>query len=307
MEVRTQEQFNIHQMWSHFGALIQPKNGAENQKLNFLSTKTLYTLLSQYGVLIFRGFQDDEKDFSQWVSNHSEFVTLDPARKSDIPNIAPIEAGDLKMGLHRENASLPYVPDLQWFYCQKEASEGSETTFCDGEAVLSAFSTETFMAFTKQLIRYDRRVSWDRVQRYLAIEYQQEITSIKDDSFDRVHKDQPLHRFERIDHELIHSVRDTYAVLSGISGRLSFCNSILGPSVNYEPPRICWANGLDFSDEILNEVKNVTESLTENLFWNTGDVVLVDNNRIMHGRNRLDDPSRRIFGAQSYLKKGVLK
>jgi len=36
-----------------------------------------------------------------------------------------------------------------------------------------------------------------------------------------------------------------------------------------------------------------------------GDLVVIDNTRVMHGRRRLDDPSRRIFGAQSYRIGGI--
>ena len=35
------------------------------------------------------------------------------------------------------------------------------------------------------------------------------------------------------------------------------------------------------------------------------DVVVIDNSRVMHGRRRLADPGRRIFGAQSYRKGAI--
>ena len=303
MENVIQDEYKKTNIWKKFGVLIEPTD--TNHIKHHNSSKDLYKLISEYGVVIFRGFEGNEKDFAQWVANHSEHVTLDPARKSDTPNIAAIQVGDVEMGLHRENASLPYVPDLQWFYCKKEATHGSETTFCDGEAVLEAFTKSTRESFLNKRIRYDRKLPWNRVRRYLAIEHKCSEEEINDDIFKHVQAKQPLHHFIRIDNKTIHSVRDTFAVLPGLSGRISFCNSILGPSVNYEPPRICWSDDSDISAEILTEVENVTRTLTEDLFWHKNDFVVVDNNRIMHGRRKLSDPSRLIFGAQSYLKKGI--
>ena len=80
---------------------------------------------------------------------------------------------------------------------------------------------------------------------------------------------------------------------------------MLGPSVNYEPPRITWENGDDISLDIWDELKDVTERNTYSHFWKKGDIVVIDNTRVMHGRRRLDDQSRRIFGAQSYRVGGI--
>lgn len=87
-----------------------------------------------------------------------------------------------------------------------------------------------------------------------------------------------------------------------MSGKRSFCNSILGPSVNYEPPKITWDNGEEIDLDIWDIVKEITAKNTYKHFWNKGDIIVIDNKRVMHGRCALEDTQRRIFGAQSYIK-----
>ncbi|CAM3660609.1 hypothetical protein GCM10009799_47040 [Nocardiopsis rhodophaea] len=36
--------------------------------------------------------------------------------------------------------------------------------------------------------------------------------------------------------------------------------------------------------------------------WEDGDIVLVDNSRVMHGRRAITDPDRTILNSQSYAR-----
>jgi len=47
--------------------------------------------------------------------------------------------------------------------------------------------------------------------------------------------------------------------------------------------------------EIMTEVKQVCEQLTVNLPWHRGDLILVDNTRVMHGRREFTDQNREIY------------
>jgi alpha-ketoglutarate-dependent taurine dioxygenase len=266
-----------------------------------VSTGQLYEDLARSGVVIYRNFADTLDDFNELVSAHSSRVTFDPARKTATDNTAEIDAGDLEMGLHQENGNLPFTPDLQWFYCMEPAAKGSETTVCDGTRVLEALTPATRRLFEQRRIKYTRRIPWPNVQRFLGIELQVAQQDVNDSHLDRVNERVPGQRYRRLDEFLVASERVTSAiVVSRFSGRAAFCNSLLGPSVNYEPPLITWDDGSDIDFEVWDEIKDVTSRCTYDLFWNKGDIVAIDNSRVMHGRRRLLDPARRIFGAQSY-------
>jgi len=266
-----------------------------------IDTSTLYADLAHSGAVIYRGFADSLENFNDFVSAHSARITFDPARKAATSNTAEILAGHHEMGLHKENGNLPFSPDLQWFYCLNAASTGSETTFCDGERVLFDLSPRTRRLFERRHVRYARRLPWHQVKHYLSLELQIPIERIGDEHLHRVNEQVSGQTYRRIDDYLIASELVVSALsLSGFSGRTSFCNSLLGPSINYEPPRITWADGEDIGFDVWDEIREVTERNTYSHFWHQGDIVVIDNNRVMHGRRRLEDRSRRIFGAQSY-------
>ncbi len=88
--------------------------------------------------------------------------------------------------------------------------------------------------------------------------------------------------------------------------RLSWANSIFGPSYNYEKPRITFADGSELPGWLLAELERVTEEVTEDIEWQDGDLALIDNTRVMHGRRAIEDTDRTIYNAQSYLRRDLL-
>ncbi|WJV63366.1 TauD/TfdA family dioxygenase [Pectobacteriaceae bacterium CE70] len=271
--------------------------------ISSINTQTLYADLAHSGAVIYRDFSDSLEDFNDFVSEHSSKVTFDPARKAATSNTAEIDAGVLEMGLHRENGNLPFNPDIQWFYCLQAASKGSQTTLCDGEKVLFDLSSSTRKIFENNRIKFVRRIPFANVQRFLSIELQVPIDQVTDEHLEIVNEMVPGQTYKRIDKNLIYSEFNTDAITkSCFSGKKAFCNSLLSPSVNYEPPKITWEDGTEISLDVWDEIKEVTSRNTYDHFWQQGDIIVVDNTRVVHGRRKLDDPKRRIFGAQSYRK-----
>ena len=271
--------------------------------LNLFDTECLYRDLAHSGAVIYRGFGDSLDEFNNLVKLNSSKVTFDPARKASTSNTAEIDAGIYEMGLHKENGNLPFSPDIQWFYCLEPANKGSQTTLCDGEQVLFELSKEIRKQFEQRNIRYSRRIPWDNVKKFLSIELNIPIEEVNDSHLLLVNDMVEGQTSSRVDTNLLLSEYVTSATSeSCFSGKKRFCNSMLGPSVNYEPPKITWADGEDIEFSIWDIIKDITSKNTYKHFWEKGDIVVIDNTRVMHGRCRLEDKSRRIFGAQSYRK-----
>ncbi|ALL67627.1 putative taurine catabolism dioxygenase [Paraburkholderia caribensis MBA4] len=289
-----------------FGLEMVTNLDPDQNVADITDTDQLYEDLARSGAVIYRGFADTLEDFNQLVSDHSSRVTFDPARKTSTENTAEIDAGHLEMGLHRENGNLPFTPDLQWFYCLNPATAGSETTICDGARALHELSASTRRMFEQRKIRYERRIPWSNVQRFLSVELQVPQHEVSDVHLELVNQRVTGQRYRRSDDHLVSSELTTSAIISSeFSRRRAFCNSLLGPSVNYEPPRITWENGEEIAFDVWDEIRDVTDRNTYDLFWKKGDIVVIDNTRVMHGRRRLLDHGRRIFGAQSYRKGAI--
>lgn len=277
-----------------------------------LDPRAIIAALAQSGYILFSGFRVDLAAFSRFVLAHSSRVTLDPARNFHGGAVAQrVDAGRAAMGLHLENGNSPFRPDLTWFFCEKAASEGSQTTVCDGCEVWQRASASAKRQFEGQEIAYRRMVEEDKwktfVYHYLAAT-RPSITMDEieiGDLLALVEGDPATTITPRPDGSIIYLFR-TLAVHRTLFGdRVAWANSIFGPSYHYEAPRITFGDGRDIPAGLLEEMRALTDELTQDIQWRNGDVVLIDNTRVMHGRRAIEDPARTIFNALSYLADGL--
>lgn len=265
----------------------------------------LVELLAEHGCVVLRGFDTDPERFSTLVRSVSSRITIDPARRFAGGDVAQkIEAGLVPQGLHVENGATPWVPDLVWFYCERPATVGSQTTVCDGSAVWERLSGRTRSRFLDQRISFARAMPEERwtslVWRLLdGRRPRGEVTfddllEVTDDAVDVKYQllpDGAVHYTY-----FVHAARPTL-----LGGDVAFANSILTPSVNYEPPVIEFEDGTPLDAMLMREILEATALETDDVDWEAGDVALVDNSRMMHGRRKIRDVHRSLFNAQSYL------
>src|SRR5437899_157952 len=92
-----------------------------NKKRNILDIEKKYILenLETDGALHLKNFDTSADAFSKFIEKIASRITNDPAREASTKNAQLIMAGDMAMGLHLENGNAPYIPDFQFFYCQK--------------------------------------------------------------------------------------------------------------------------------------------------------------------------------------------
>lgn len=263
--------------------------------------------LATAGYLLLRGFRGDVDSFAALVRRLSLRVTLDPARSFGGQDTVAqkVDAGFDAVGLHCENANSPFVPQLCWFYCAKAARVGSQTTVCDGQRVWDALSPATQQAFLQRDIVYSRRVEAAQWKRFAfhRLEGRKPMAQITLDDVLDAGLD-PLRTRVTLEPDgairYAHRVAGAHATLFG--ARLAFANSILGPSFNYEKPTITFDDGQPIAAAVLAEIANVSAACTENIDWQHGDLLLIDNTRVMHGRRAIVDPERSIFNALSDLR-----
>ncbi|ARJ41017.1 taurine catabolism dioxygenase TauD [Pantoea alhagi] len=278
--------------------------------ITLLPKEYLLTQLAEHGYLVLRGFQHSIARFSQLVRQSSGRISLDPARSFNGDTAQKVDAGYDKVGLHCENGNSPFWPDLCWFYCEKAPERGSQTTVCDGKLVFEHLSAAARAAFSLQEIVYSRRVEEQKWKTYafhaLAAQQNAPISlekttlahllsltagapgttiTLNDDGAIRYQFQTPAIRASHINPQLKHN----------------FANSIFGPSNHYEKPVITFANGEAIPADLPEEADAVCDRFTFDIGWQHGDVVLIDNTRVMHGRRRIEDKARTIFNALSYL------
>jgi hypothetical protein len=252
--------------------------------------------LNRDGWALLRGFEMDIASFSGLTSQLCRTITFDPARENTDKNTQKVDAGIGPIGLHIENGNTPICPDIVAFYSTRAAFEGSQTTICDGRDVFTAFSDA-------QKERWLQRMTVTRTlpetlwKRYLANEHPaisepEEVTQEHILQFKASIPDQDFTLND--DGSLEYRIKVSPVRPSSLSNGQAFANAILGPSHNYEPPVYTLDDGSIVASDEIEELREIAETCTVEINWQDGDVAVIDNTRVMHGRRAIKDKDREL-------------
>ena len=258
---------------------------------------TIKSHLATDGWTLLRGFEMDMPAFSAITSQLCKTITFDPARENTDKTTQKVDAGLGPIGLHIENGNTPICPDIVAFYSTKAAFEGSQTTICDGRRVFDAFSDA-------QQARWSQRMTVTRTlpealwKRYLANEHPaisepEQVTHEHVLQFKASVPDQDFTLND--DGSLEYRIKVSPVRGSSLSGGHAFANAILGPSHNYEPPVYTLDDGSTVSPDEVEELRDIAETCTVEINWQDGDVAIIDNTRVMHGRRAIKDEDRQLL------------
>ncbi|OED36728.1 hypothetical protein AB833_26245 [Chromatiales bacterium (ex Bugula neritina AB1)] len=247
------------------------------------------------GYCLLRGYSNSLEQFSTLINRLCKSVTYDPARSISAESVQKVDAGVEAIGLHIENGNTPRVPHLLGFYCRKAASSGSQTTICDGSALLDQMPAEIRSPFDQHIV-VTRTLSEEQWKSYLAQEHP-EIHSA--DQVKEIHLKQMLAMHDdhsatlNADSSLTYKLTIDPVRRSPFSANRAFANAVLGPSFNYQPPEYRLASGEILSKEQIENLREFAEARTGEIAWHDSDILLLDNWRMMHGRRAITDAANR--------------
>ncbi|MRU14753.1 TauD/TfdA family dioxygenase [Roseovarius sp. A21] len=253
--------------------------------------------LDKDGWTLLRGFRPDMAGFSALTTALCNKITFDPAREYGDANTQKVDAGTGPIGLHTENGNTPVCPDIVAFFSPVAAFEGSQTTVCDGRAVFEAMDDETKARWQQPMVveRYLPEELWKRylANEHPAISRPEEVTEQHVEEFRAAIPNQEFDMLEDggINYRLtVSPVRG-----SALSGGQGFANAVLGPSHNYAPPRYRFAEGEEIEQDEIEALRDLAETCTHEINWQDGDIAVLDNTRVMHGRRAIVDNNRQLF------------
>lgn len=254
-------------------------------------------MLARDGWALLRGFETDMMGFSDLTARMCRTITFDPAREYSEKNTQKVDAGLGPIGLHIENGNTPICPDVVAFYCTRAAFEGSQTTICDGRAVFEKFDPAQKERWT-QPMTVKRNLPEALWKRYLANEHPaiSDPSEVTEEHIMQFKAAIPGQDFApRADGSIDYMLNVVPVRPSSMSGGLAFANAILGPSHNYEPPVYTLADGSTVSTDEIEALRAIAEECTVEINWQDGDIAVLDNTRIMHGRRAIKDQDRQLF------------
>lgn len=253
--------------------------------------------LTRDGWVILRGFDADMSKFSALTTALCKKITFDPAREYGDKNTQKVDAGTGPIGLHTENGNTPVCPDIVAFYSPIAAFEGSQTTICDGRAVFEGMTEDQKARWQQPMVveRYLPEALWKRylTNEHPAISSPDEVTDRHIEEFRAFIPNQDFDLLE--DGGMNYRLTVSPVRPSNLSGGQGFANAVLGPSHNYAPPRYYFAADDVVSAEEIGQLAELAETHTHEINWQDGDIAVLDNTRVMHGRREIVDTNRQLF------------
>ncbi|MFT7006180.1 MAG: alpha-ketoglutarate-dependent taurine dioxygenase [Colwellia sp.] len=253
--------------------------------------------LNDSGWVLLRGFNASLPKFSELLKQFCNELTFDPAREFADKSSQKVNAGKDPVGLHIENGNTPFPPNLVAFYSKKSAKEGSQTTVCDGAELFKNMPDELQQAW-QQTVTVSRRLPSHLWRQYVVNQHPEvscvsKVTEKHLADFIAINKHQrgKINIDDSLDYQLdiqpCLPIKNLIINSENQTEQFAFANAILGPSYNYEKPTYTFANGQTVSQELIEKTNELAEKYTQEVQWQNGDIVIIDNKRVLHGRRAI--------------------
>ena len=250
----------------------------------------------EHGLVVWSGYGATVSDFDSLARSFTRdyFYGYGRAPFADHPAVTTVNETQLALEPHCDNGIRPEAmrPEITWFWCERPASAGGETTFHDGIAVWERLSATTRARFLDQPVAFLSRVAepaWRALGHVSVESFRAFLASIGARACG-------LHADGTVDVEVQSSAVRT----PRWSTSPAFVSSLLlAGSRGFEAMRAVFADGTSIPEATITELRAALAAELETVGWGAGDVGMLDNTRFLHGRPGFADPHRRVYLIQT--------
>lgn len=263
----------------------------------------LKATLAETGAILFRNFPvASAEDFDAFSAafGYEDFTYAESLSNAVRINLTPRvftanEAPpDVEIFLHHEMAQTPVYPQKLFFYCHSAAEHGGATPICRSDDLYEAFvrhSPDWAERFRQLGVRYTTHMpATDDVDSGQGRSWQSTL-SVADQQEAEARLEALGYRWRwQADNSLVATTPALPAVRSLSDGRQSFFNQVIAAYRGWrrrdgsDDPVLTFGDGDEIPVAVLESLVELSRALTFPLTWQDGDVALVDNYRVMHGR-----------------------
>lgn len=267
--------------------------------------------LSRHGAILFRGLPvNSDSDFDAVVQSFglqnftyaeslSNAVRRNRTERVFTANEAPAA---VSIYLHHEMAQTPIYPSKLFFYCEQAAEQGGATPLCRSDILLEELerqAPEFVAACIEKGVRYSNVMPGvDDPESGQGRSWRSTLSTIdKSAAEDKLRK--LGYEWEWLEQD---SLRVTTAVLPAVrqtsNGRQVFFNQLIAAFRGWKDTRNAAEKSIRFGDdseistEAMAKAIQIGDDLSFDIPWQTGDVALVDNFLVMHGRRPFEGQRR---------------
>lgn len=281
---------------------------SDTEALMDLNAEEIISLFEEHGAVVFSGFKADLAAFEQfsnrfstdYMSHEGGGSVRDVINRDGDQTIMSVAYAynaqnqrSFPLSLHSDRSYTKSHPPIMWFCCKQPAKESGETTVADGRAFYHAMTDSTREFLTDTPIKYVRKYKdgewqllWQTDNRDRVAEYATENDM----------------RLVANDDGSIQTEYETYAIRPDRWGHQpAFVNSMLLVEWQErvlkrgETTSIRLSDGSKIPQAIWDELLRLEKELTHFINWQPGDILMIDNTRMLHGRRAFEDPNREIW------------
>lgn len=250
----------------------------------------------RHGAILFRGFTFDLDSLSAFTAQFcSRFVRNESGRRALVSAdgmTQTVNLGHEAFPLHPELSRVPWRPDIAWFACARPPSRGGETLVCDGSAVAGNLDPATRKALEARRLLYREETPIGAFTEWLGIPPPDDAT------LRLISRDSPF-IFEREGGRIFRSFSAPFFSRPLSDGEPAFANFLLFARFMLRTRDFpTFEDGSLVPDVLVKEIKKVSDRLTVAHAWQSGDLLMLDNSRFLHGRNPVIDLEERQIWTQ---------
>lgn len=271
----------------------------------------LLELLTEHGAILFRGFSiSDAMQFDTFIQafalenftyadSLSNAVRVNRTERVFTANEAP---HTVPIYLHHEMAQTPVFPSRLFFFCEKAPSINGETPLCRSDVLLARLEQRVpeFVAACEELgVRYSNTMpAADDPESGLGRSWRSTLGTDARDKAEAKLRNLGYRWEWQADDALRATTPVLPAVRTLTDGRKVFFNQLVAAFRGWKDERNDPRKSISFGDDseipvdAMNVVIELADELSFDLAWQAGDVALIDNFLVMHGRRPFEGERR---------------
>ena len=263
----------------------------------------LKSALATDGTILFRGFPITcAEDFDQFAAafDYGEFtyeeslsnaVRINKTRRVFTANEAP---PDVEIFLHHEMAQTPIYPQKIFFCCLSAAESGGATPICRSDDLYDAFKSEHpdwAEKFNSLGVKYSTHMPGDDdLNSGQGRSWKSTLSVDSTEAAEARLQELGYTWVWQPDNSLLATTPALPAVRALPDGRQSFFNQVIAAYRGWKRKDdsgeavLTFGNGEQIPEDVLEALIDLSRRFIYPVEWQDGDVALVDNYRVMHGR-----------------------
>lgn len=296
--------------------VIQPKKNGSNNVLNLAEDKVqIEKLVSQYGAILFRGFEVDCKEvFNNFIDQVSEgaiqYNERSSPRHSVFKNIftSTDHPEDQEIIQHSEQSYNKQFPQKIFFYCEQPSEVGGNTPLADARKIYQRIPKKIRDVFEEKNYRYSRcfwqimGTTWQTAFQTESKEAVAHYCDNNDIHFEwqsddalKTYQIRPTTAYHPSTNEACWFNHCTFFNVYSLDDDIQ---EILLDSFEPDelPNQTFYGDGEQIEYEVIQQLKQAYIDEKVDFDWQKGDVLMIDNMLVTHGRQSYKGNRKLLVG-----------